>query len=164
MTRHTLLTLALWLACAKAHAFYECFQSAADRYKVPLELLYAIAKVESDFNPKAINRNTNGSSDHGLMQINSSWFPDLERRFGIPRQRIINDACTNIYVGAWILANNFNSNGRIWDSVGAYNAGFSDRTRWTRTVYVSKVKYYYDYYKSYFDKQRQAASSSRTRR
>lgn len=159
MTRIIILTLTLWGFSSQANAFYACFQQAADRYSVPLELLYAIAKVESNFNPKALNRNTNGTSDHGLMQINSSWFPQLQSKFGITGERVINDHCTNVYIGAWILANNFRTKGRIWDSVGAYNAGFSTRNRGTRANYVSKVKHYYDYYKAYYAKQRQTVAT-----
>lgn len=159
MIRIILLTLALSGFSSQANAFYACFQQAADRYSVPIELLYAIAKVESNFNPQAINRNTNGTTDYGLMQINSRWFPQLERDFGISKERVINDSCTNVYIGAWILAHNFRTKGRIWDSVGAYNAGFSSNTRGTRANYVSKVKYYYDYYKAYYAKQRQTVAT-----
>lgn len=159
MIRRILLIASLLGFSVNANAFYQCFQQAADRYSVPLELLYAIAKVESNFNPQAINRNTNGSTDYGLMQINSRWFPELKNRFGIPGERVINDHCTNVYIGAWILANNFHSKGRIWDSVGAYNAGFASKNRGTRANYVSKVKHYYDYYKAYYAKQRQTVAT-----
>lgn len=152
MTRITVLFALFFGVSLPAHAFYECFHKASERYSVPLELLYAIAKVESNFNPKAVNTNRNGTTDYGLMQINSSWFPKLEKDFGVTGQRIISDPCTNVYVGAWVLATNFHKNGRIWNSVGAYNAGFGERGRWNRSTYVSKVKYYYEWYKSYYDK------------
>lgn len=159
MTRIIVFALALLGFSSQANAFYECFQQASSRYSVPVELLYAIAKVESNFNPQAMNRNTNGSADYGLMQINSSWFPQLQSQFGITKERVISDSCTNVYIGAWILANNFRNKGRIWDSVGAYNAGFGINTRGNRANYVSKVKYYYDYYKAYYDRQRQTVAT-----
>ncbi|CBL43660.1 Transglycosylase SLT domain protein [gamma proteobacterium HdN1] len=142
-----LLLFAGWIGTAQA--FDEaCFRAAAERYSVPQPLLYAIARVESNFNQSAVNRNTNGSTDYGIMQINSRWFTQLETEFGIPREQVIRDACINIHVGAWILATNFATRGKKWDSVGAYNAGFSSDRRNIRSNYVAKVKRFYDYYNS----------------
>ena len=142
-----------------AHAYQVCFQQAAQRYSVPVSLLYAIAKVESNFNPQATHQNKNGSTDYGLMQINTRWFGELEQRFGIKPERVKHDPCTNIYVGAWILASNFQSKGRIWNSVGAYNAGFAERNRSIRSRYVAKVKHYYDFYQQQFARQALMAST-----
>jgi len=52
-------------------AFCFCFDEAACRYNISADILYAIAKVESNFNPGAVNWNKNGSYDYGIMQINS---------------------------------------------------------------------------------------------
>ncbi|MBK4737821.1 lytic transglycosylase domain-containing protein [Noviherbaspirillum pedocola] len=106
-----------------AHAF--CFDEAAHRYHVDKQLLMAIAKTESGFRPNAYNINANGSADIGLMQINDSWLPTL-RKWGIDRTRLF-DPCTNVNVGAWVLANNFVQHGRTWKAVGAYNARSTDK-------------------------------------
>jgi len=159
MARICLSIVVLWALCTNAQAYQACFQQAADRYSVPVALLYAIAKVESNFDTKAFNWNRNGSADYGLMQINSRWFSVLEERFNIKRERVVQDPCTNIFVGAWILASNFSSHGRIWNSVGAYNAGFSEQSRDTRSDYVRKVMYYFDHYQAYFDQQRLLTST-----
>jgi soluble lytic murein transglycosylase-like protein len=50
----------------------------AGMYKVHPDILRAITKVESNFNPRALNKNQNGTYDIGIMQINSSWIPVLE--------------------------------------------------------------------------------------
>lgn len=44
----------------------------AKRQNIPINLVFAIAKVESNFNPKAINHN-HSSSDYGLFQLNNSY-------------------------------------------------------------------------------------------
>lgn len=98
----------------------KCFVEASQRYQVPVELLQAISDVESGGNPTIVHRNSNGTTDIGHMQINSSWLPSLQK-FGITAQSLMN-ACTNTFVGAWVLAQNFSRMGYGWEAVGAYNA------------------------------------------
>ena len=110
-----------------------CWDAASQRYGVNMHLLYAIAKTESGLNPRAINRNADGSYDIGLMQINSRWLPTL-RKYGLSEEQLF-DACTSINVGAWILAQNMHRLGNTWNAVGAYNARSDDR----RLRYAMKV-------------------------
>jgi soluble lytic murein transglycosylase-like protein len=104
-----------------------CFTEAETLYGVPSWLLWSIAKVESDFRPRATNTNRNGSEDIGLMQINSAWLPTL-RRHGITKAHLW-DACTNIKVGAWVVAQNIRALGWNWDAIGAYNARSPEKRR-----------------------------------
>jgi len=119
--------------CAALPA-YACWEDAATRYQVSSALLYAIARTESALNPQAIGRNTNGSRDIGLMQINSAWLPTLASH-GI-EERDLFEPCTNIHVGAWILAGNVSRLGYTWEAVGAYNAASPA----LRRSYVEKVR------------------------
>lgn len=98
-----------------------CWVDAGTRYQVDPWLLYSIAEQESSLNPLAINHNRNKSRDVGLMQINSFWFPELEKH-GLSEQSLF-DPCTNINVGAWILSQSIQVFGNNWRAVGAYNAG-----------------------------------------
>lgn len=41
-------------------------------------LVVALMETESNFNPRALNRNKNGSYDRGLCQLNSSTFKELK--------------------------------------------------------------------------------------
>ncbi|MBU9211641.1 lytic transglycosylase domain-containing protein [Burkholderia multivorans] len=125
-----LLILVLFLPTG---GFAACFDEAAARYRVPTSLLMAISRVESSGNPQAINRNPDGSYDIGHMQINSRWLP-LLKRYGID-ERSLFDACTNTYVGAWILAQNIHRLGYGWEAVGAYNASSPSK----RAAYARKV-------------------------
>lgn len=117
-----------------------CFQQAAQKYNVPEKLLRAIAAHESSMNHKAISKkNSDGTYDIGLMQINSWWMPQLYK-YGITQNSLLNDPCLNLNVGAWILATNFHTHGKSWNSVGAYNAGFKPSREPLRKTYVGYIK------------------------
>jgi len=112
-------------------AFCYCFDEAACRYNISAEILYAIAKVESSFNPGAVNWNKNGSYDYGVMQINSRWYKVL----GADAWSKLGDPCYNVNVGAWILAGCMKKYGYTWEAVGCYNAGSKNK----RHGYAYKV-------------------------
>lgn len=69
------------------------FIREALRFNLSFKLLKAIAITESGLNPKAINNNSNGTSDYGLMQINSIH---LRRFKDITKEDLFNPSI-NIY-------------------------------------------------------------------
>lgn len=115
-----------------------CFESAGEYYDVNPKILKAIAIVESDLNPIAVNKNENSL---GLMQIHPQWFLRLAK-FNISPEQLLSDPCVNVNVGAWILASNFSTHGKNWNSIGAYNAGFSKKKHVenNRHIYIKKVR------------------------
>jgi len=81
---------------AISYPYDHCFRSAAQKYGLPLSLLVAVARGESNFNPRAkSNRNC-----HGLMQI--QW-PETAKHLGIYRLKALYEPCTNIRAGAEYL-------------------------------------------------------------
>ena len=115
-----------------------CFERAGEYYNINPQLLQAIATVESGLNPRAINPD---EQSLGLMQIHPQWFSRLTQ-FKISPATLLADPCTNVNVGAWILAGNFSTHGKNWNSIGAYNAGFSTRKKvqHNRDIYINKIK------------------------
>lgn len=133
------------LSCAYADAnqisqytYGPCLIETANRYRVSPILIDAIIKTESDHNPLAININTNGSEDVGLMQINlATWLPTIAQQ-GYDRNSLF-DPCTNITVGSWVLAQEVQRFGYSWEAVGAYNAGPSPDRALRRSSYARRV-------------------------
>ena len=114
----------------EAYAF--CFEEAGTQYGINPQILRAIAKVESNFNPRAVNKNSNGTFDFGLMQINSSWAATL----GKERWNSLGDACTNTKTGAWILSMCMNKYGYTWKAIGCYNSQTpGKRDRYSKMVF-----------------------------
>ncbi|AZE56756.1 hypothetical protein C4K03_4618 [Pseudomonas synxantha] len=115
------LLLGLLMGSSQALAF--CWDEMARRYDLEPELLQAIAAVESGYRPQAMNyTNRNGTRDIGLMQINSIHLPRLLKQ-GITEERLLNEPCLSVEVGASILAEFIQRFGYNWTAVGAYNVG-----------------------------------------
>jgi soluble lytic murein transglycosylase-like protein len=101
------------------------------------DLIFAIAKTESRFNPKAINYNENGSIDKGVMQLNSYSFPHLS-------DKELYDIEYNIIIGSKHFAElmkEFDGNQLL--SICAYNCGSwtvkNNKVPTKTLVYANKV-------------------------
>lgn len=99
------------------YPYMDCFRAAAKKYDLPLVLLVAVARGESNFDPHA-----KSSRDcFGIMQI--KW-PGTANDLGIVRKKDLFDPCINIDAGArylsWLL-NKFGGNVHL--AVAAYNYG-----------------------------------------
>lgn len=107
-----------------------CIAIAAERYHLPVWLLYGILATEAT-RPGQIVRDSNGTYDSGPMGINSIWLPTLAR-MGISPAEVRNDGCQNVAIGAWILARKMRGHQlpqhafahprAFWRHVGDYNS------------------------------------------
>lgn len=95
-----------------------CFDEAGRAFGINPFLLRGIARIESNLNPNAINRNANGSVDFGLMQVNSSWVSSM----GLDAGRLRSDPCYNVMAGSKVLKLCIDRYGYTWEAVGCYNA------------------------------------------
>jgi soluble lytic murein transglycosylase-like protein len=129
------------LVCALNSEFVDagCWHAAAAAHGVDPLLLKAIAWNESRGRPNAIGptlRDNNRAL--GVMQINTIHLPVLKQH-GISKQDLF-DSCTNIKVGAWVLADCMSRFGETWRAVGCYYAGPHSRAFTAMEQYVSAVK------------------------
>ncbi len=128
---------------ARFTRYDEWIQQASSLYQIPVELVRAVIKVESDYDPRAISV----SGACGLMQL----MPPTAERLQV---RDIHDPRENIFGGVRylrILANMFN--GDLELTVAAYNAGEEAVMRYggippyqqTRDYVVRVVQFYRRY-------------------
>ena len=133
MLRVRLLCIIIAVFVAAASQAEElCFQEAGDEYRIHPQILEAIARVESNFNPRAVNWNKNGTYDFGVMQINSSWYYTLGKEWWMT----LGDPCSNIKGGAKILSGCMKKYGYSWEAIGCYNSQTPDkRDRYALAVF-----------------------------
>lgn len=124
---------------------------------IPQPVALAIAKVESDFQPWALNiegrsfrfasreevlskakeaRAAGRSFDIGLMQVNDWWL----RKYGLSLEAAL-DPLANIYLGGWILKQELERHGgETWAAVGAYHSPNPVRANRYAAMVFSAVK------------------------
>lgn len=109
--------------CQPSMVMAFCFDDAAQQHGLSPLLLRSIAMVESGCRPAAVHVNSNGSTDLGMMQVNSSWVGKL----GLDTARLLRDPCYNVMTGARILRQCVDRYGYTWEAVGCYNAFSRDK-------------------------------------
>ena len=112
----------LLFAVSTAYAQKYCFNYAGSRFGVSPSLLYAVAKIESSFRPHAIDYDSNGTYDYGVMQINSVWYKTL----GLHDWSNLKNVCFNIQVGAWIMAQCQKRYNNTLQAIACYHSGGGD--------------------------------------
>lgn len=129
----TIYFLLLSFVPAFAMAQNLCFGEAAKIAGVDRDLIVAIAKHESGFDPRIVHYNKNGSRDIGILQINSVHLPELQLAGFVEAD--LYDGCTNMQIGAVYLKEAIRRNGNTWRAVGTYNASSEAK----RVAYVNKI-------------------------
>jgi soluble lytic murein transglycosylase-like protein len=115
-----IVTVAVLCASLAPSAYADCFDAAAAYQHVNPFVLRAIAWQESHNHGDAVHKNDNGSTDYGLMQINSVHLPALSQ-YGISSETLM-EPCKNVYIAAWHLRHQMNKYGNTWQAVGAYHS------------------------------------------
>ncbi len=117
---------------------------ASKKYNVPKELIQAVIKQESNYNPKSISK----AGAKGLMQL-------MPNTADILKVKNVFDPTENIMAGTQHLKDMINQTDNIEEALAAYNAGIG-RVRNAGGIpniketqhYVDAVLKYYDYYKN----------------
>lgn len=139
--------------------------SSADKFGIDRALVFAVIKVESDFNQSAVS--SRGAV--GLMQITPVTF-DYVCTLLDEKDLNIDDYRDNIYVGCAYLNYLFKKFVTLKEVLCAYNAGEGTVSRWLKSEkyssdyntldvipyretaqYVKKIDFYYKYYGAIYE-------------
>lgn len=99
-----------------------CVVSAANTYRIhPAELL-TVMSVEGG-KIGEVSKNKNGTVDIGPMQINSIHLGMLSR-YNISFERLKNDGCLNVHIGAYFIkkAKESNAKKNYWQNLAVYHS------------------------------------------
>ena len=99
------------------YPYRACFLNAAAEHDLPVSLLVAVARGESNFNPDAVS----SANARGLMQI---LWPDTGRELGFRSAVELHEPCPNIDAGARYLSGLVKRyDGDLHLALAAYNYG-----------------------------------------
>lgn len=125
------LTGSFAVAGPRPRAYRELVEAAAARHGVEPELLWAVMRVESIYNPRIISY----AGAIGLMQImprTGALIASEQGREGYTTDALL-DPATNIDMAAWYLASLIERfDGRVPLAIASYNGGPHNVRRWLR--------------------------------
>jgi hypothetical protein len=106
--------------------FLACMLTAASLYHLPQRVLPAIQHVEGG-EPGIVHANANGTSDLGVMQVNTIWIGPLSKVLGQASEtiytRLVGEPCFNIVAaGAIVRTYLDNEKGDLLKAVGDYHS------------------------------------------
>ena len=97
--------------------FKHCFSQSADKHQLPESLLLAVARGESNFDPKA----RSSANAYGLMQI---LWPSTAKDLGIDSLQQLLNPCVNVDAGARYIRQLLDRyQGNLHKAIAAYNYG-----------------------------------------
>lgn len=111
----------------------------AEKNDIPLSLAFSLAHAESNYNSRAVNKNSNSTIDRGLFQLNSNSFPELS-------EEDFFDPFISSKYGMSHLKFCLSAAGNEVSALAMYNAGTgrvrSNRTPQSTLNYVGKIMSY----------------------
>ncbi len=115
-----------------------CVNYSSRYFGIHPNIIKSIIIVEGGKNG-SMSRNSNGTYDMGIMQINTIHLPDIIRKYpGLTWSDVSYKPCVNIGIGASILNDRLKElkpNQDYWIGVGNYHS----KTPKYRTLYLSKI-------------------------
>lgn len=120
--------------------YKDIVEQACSIYGTDPNLIYAIIKQESKFNPNAVSK----SGAKGLMQLMDATAYDMARKIDSINEKDydIYDPYTNIFIGTKYISYLINHfDGNYYLAIIAYNAGMGKVEEWLNKPYSNYTDY-----------------------
>ncbi len=106
--------------------YLTCMLMVANTFGLPPRVLPVIQMVEAG-KPGLASRNSNGTEDLGVMQVNTIWVPVFAPQLGLSpevmRDRLLNQPCFNIAIAGAILSMHMSeTKGNLARAIGDYHS------------------------------------------
>lgn len=114
-----------------------------EKYNLDFNIILSLVDLESNFNVRAVNHNTNGTTDRGLFQINNNTASWLAAKIGVRNitPEKIYSPKYNIKMGLWYI-NYLHSKYNNWyKTLTAYNKGEAGMESYSRKYGTYKSRY-----------------------
>ncbi len=112
--------------------------NAATESGTPMPILTALIWCESKYDKNAVNLNTNGTWDGGLLQLNSQNYAEFKWRFNNNKDYDVFDPKTNLMIGCkylmWIYNNKKIGKGKWFDTIVFWNGSKESSKKLARFV------------------------------
>lgn len=113
--------------------YLKCMLVVAATLHLPPRVLPVIQAMEGG-RVGLVHRNTDGSQDLGVMQVNTLWLPTMAAQAGLTiaetRQRLIAEPCFNIAAAGLVLRRYLDeAGGALLQAIGDYHSHTPDLNR-----------------------------------
>lgn len=98
----------------------------SERFGVDKNLIYAIIKVESNFNPNA----ESDAGAKGLMQLMDATAAECAARLGVTADLF--EPEDSIMLGTYYLSTLIDYYGSVYNAIAAYNGGIANVNKWSK--------------------------------
>lgn len=120
---------------ASATVIESCVSASAKHFKIHPSVIKAIIEVEGG-KVGTMSKNSNGTYDMGIMQINTIHLVEIKRKFpSVGWKELAYKPCVNIGIASWILSKRIKEAGQLWRGVGNYHS----KTPKYRMAYLKKI-------------------------
>ena len=141
-----LLSIALFIffyvEIKKTESYSQEIFSAAESYELSPELIFAVIRAESNYDPNAVSR----SNARGLMQIMPATASDIANTKGVVYDvNALFDYKINLDFGCYYLKQMLDSSNNQENALASYNAGIGNVEKWLTDVQYSTDQKTLDY-------------------
>nr|WP_229650316.1 lytic transglycosylase domain-containing protein [Vibrio splendidus]MCC4882976.1 lytic transglycosylase domain-containing protein [Vibrio splendidus] len=115
-----------------------CVSYSANHFDINKNVIKSIVLVEGG-KAGTMSRNSNGTYDMGIMQINTIHLPDIKKKYPtVTWKDVAYDPCINIGIGSWILSQRLKEASSYWVGVGNYHSKTPKfRNRYLKKIYAA---------------------------